>query len=661
MTRIPRRQALLLSGTTGIGVVAGCLGDDDDVDDADDIDDTDDDADGIEADDADDADDQVPAADEDDTDDDPTDEPQTPDIHDATLVFTHPDIRHPADQNFHPHGGDAQFPWPFHDSQPKYFSHSWSDLQAHPQLVRDYDYQPGILQFTLYEDFYWWNGQQLTIEDFLAEREFANYYWGGDDLDAHEAMVAWEQIDEFTARISLADTWHERWALEQTIENDYPSSSRPYYTRWIEQFEDAGDLEAIEDVRTELGETIHNTDEEIVDHFFHPFEFRFDGSIGDVGETWYEFEWTPEKNGNLRHFANLDNSDRLANFDTIRADVVEEPEVWESEMFFEEQLLPYHGFDEDLEEIAEFEVRVEQWANPTGEFGCQFNHAVHPSDNVHFRRAWAYFTDNTAWETPTRIPPEHHHPFMQDAELYSFVSEEVIDAFTEYGWNEHRWDDAETELEMGGFERNADGDWLLYEDSPDGDAGEPMEFTIQTYDWMGWIADLATDFWADLEDFGIQTEIIPERAAWGVHEDYVVSMEWTGGGSPEHTFTQVFVEPDFRNAYNVPSTIQAPEFLETTGPGDSTDDWREYDTEAMAQRLGVTTEETAYQSLVDQLTWCANQTIPHFTPSSGMSVSFYNDYTWDFIDPDEYPEMATEANFRNLWRGAFQYVPEDER
>ena len=669
-----RRSLLSAGGLLGLGILAGCLGDDDDAV-ADEPDDSDDDG-ADQVDEADDMDDDPPVADDTDDADDVDDESdsleaQPQEVYDATLTFTHGDIQHPADQNFHPYGGSAQFPWPFIDSQAKYLVNSWADpWEIHPQLVESYEYQPGILEFTIHEDFYWWSGDQMTIDDTILGLEFANYYWGGDDLDAHDTIVSWERIDELTARYALPDTWHERWALEQTIlgksrggEGEWPRANRNYYTPWIEQFEDAPTLDDIDDIRTELSETDFITDDEkLVNHFYHPFEFRFaDDGYGDVGELHYEFEWVPEKNGNLRHFANVANSDRLANYRYIRAEVVEEGEVWHTEKFLEEQTLPYASYDEGILDDAEFETKIERWAPDVGEFGFQFNHAVHPSDNVHFRRAWAYFTDNTAWESPTRVPPEYHHPFMQDAELELFASEETIEALTQYGWDEHRWEDAEIELETGGFERNGDGDWILTEDSVFADAGEPIFIELQTYGWMGYIGDGATDFWSDLEDFGIEVDIIPDTAAWGVHEDYVVSAEWTGGGSPEHTFTQIFVEPDFRNAYNVPSTIQAPEFLETTGPGASTGDWREYDTEAMTQRLGVTSDADAYQRLVDELTWCANQTIPHFTPSTGFIVSIYNDYSWNFIEPDEYPEKAHEFNFRNVWQGAFNYVPEDER
>ena len=659
-----RRRVLLGSGALG-ATLAGCLGDDDDVDDGDDVDDTDD------VDDMDDVDDTDGVDDTDDTDDADDDAVDMVEIHDIVLLYT--DSVHltepAADYGYNPSGGDAPFPWRFHDTQARYFYFSQPNAQFYPLLVDDYNYEPGILEVTLHDDFYWWSGDQMTIDDLILEREWANWTHGGDELDAHETIVTWEKIDDFTARFALVDTWNETFAIDQWLEatGQYPNHSRAYFQRWIDQYEDVGgDLDAIEDIREDIWDEEHTEDEQIVHNFYHPFEFRLDGSIGDVQEMHYDLEFVPEKNGNLRHFANPQHSEFVPNFEIIRAHIVEEHDVWEREQFSNQEIA-HISYDPDIGDGLDFPtVTHESPATGRSPMGFNFNHDVHPSDNVHFRRAFAYLTPNTAWDRFDRWPNTQYHPFYEH-QLDGFVSEDIVDALTDYHYDEMRHDDAEDELVAGGFERNADGRWLLSEDSVWGEAGEPMEFTNNHL--LGADAamdpyDEATDFWGDLDDFGIQTEhIYSLEDAWGVHEDYVFTTQYTGGSLrlavPDTVFHNIFVQPDpTRNAYNVGATISAPELLETTGPAPSTDDWVEFDIEAMAARLAVTTEEEAYQSLVDQLTWVTNQTVNHWCVFTELSMTIANDYRWNVSHIDDRPE---EPGRGGEFRGGIQYVPEDER
>ena len=639
-----------------MALLAGCLGDDengvgddaDDVDDLDPGDDTDDADDAIDVDDGDDSDDV--------TDDDGEEITELQPVDEVTAIWSTLE-EHPADLQWNPYGGDGPVWWAFRDSQARMIELSWADLGQHGNVVDSWDYQPGLLEFTIHDDFYWWSGDQMTIDDYLNNFELMNFVAGGDALDAHDNIVVANKIDDFTARLSLADTWREPWALTQTIEGDRPTeASRAFTGPWIERFEDAPDLEAVEDLREEWGDERHDTDDQIVHDYYAPYEFRFDGSIGEVGSDFVEFELVQEKNGHVRHSANLANNDRWSNIRILRAEVAEEPQVWETENFMQGEK-PSAAWNEDLEDQVDFDVDLIQFFRPPYEpFAFQFNHAVHPGNDVHFRRAWAYATDLTSWQTFEQIPVQNVHGFLSEQELETFVSQDVIDAFTDYGWDEHRWDDAEAELLAGGYERDGDGNWLLQDDSLDGEAGEPMDFEITTYGFTDYVLDLATDFWADLEDFGIQNEVILDTGvAWGAGEDYVVTAQYTGGQSPENAFTPIFVEaPANRNAYNVPSTILVPELYETTGPAPSTDDWIEYDVEAMTTRLGVTTEAEAYQALVDRLAWAVNQTVPHFTVVVRAATHLMNAEDWSFMNPEEYPEKAVRLPFRIHFYGAYQ-------
>ena len=653
---LQRRHVLRSGGLAGIAGLAGCLGDDD----ADDVDDTDDANDEpAPADDADDADDgPAPADDADDT-----DEPRL-DMHDATAVWVPHDFADlPPDIQFNPYV-DPSVPLglqPFRPHPLVALSHV--DFQHYGHVIADWSYEPGVMEFSFHEDFYWWSGDQVTIDDYVAQVEFRDFLWGGDDLDAHEEIVSLERIDDFTARLSLSDTWHETWAISQTVEEYLIEGSRMFYEPWNEEFDDAPDLDAVQDLRDEVDEDVIDTDEELVELFFNPYELRLDGSIGDVGENHWEFEFVPEKDGNLRHFANPEHYDHLPNFERYRIEVHEEPTVVGVQRLLDQDQ-PYAvggatpaAIDMFHDGEYDFDVDLHVTRQAQSDIGgIQFNHAVHPSDDPRFRRAFAYLTDNTAWTGYPEVQPlELFHPFFTDEELEMLVSEEIIDAFTDYGYDEMRVDEAEDELEAGGYERNADGDWILQEDGAEGDAGEPMEFTIGTWSWMDWLAEHGTDWYADLEAFGISTEILLELPA-----DWTVAWTYTGGGSPDEALANVFLDQDWaRPEMSIPSTIQAPDLLDTTEAGDPLEDWIEYDVGAMTDRLPVTTDAEMHQQLVDELTWVVNQTCNHYSVSPRMVMEIVNQERWHFPEPEETPEQRNSFLFRAF--PFFQYVPEDER
>ncbi len=661
-TALRRRRIIQAGGMAGVAGIAGCLGDDE-PDDADDVADADDADEPAPTDDTDDGDDTVPADDSDDADD---EEPTTelPDIHDATAVWVPHDFADlPPDIQFNPYV-DPSVPLGLQPFRPHpLIALSHVDFQHHGHVVDDWSYQPGVLEFSLHEDFYWWSGEQVTIDDYLSQIEFRDFHWGGDELDGHEEIVSLERIDDFSARLSLSDTWHETWAISQTLEEYLVEASRMFYEPWNEQFADAPDLDTVQDIRDDVEEDIIDSDDELAELFFNPYELRLDGSVGQVGEDFWEFELVREKNGNLRHFANPDNYEHLPNFERYRIEVHEEPTVVGVQRL-QDQDQPYavggatpaaidmyndgeYPFDVDLHITRQAQSDIG---------GIQFNHAVHPSDDPRFRRAFAYLTDNTAWTGyPEVLPLERYHPFFTDEELEQNVSEEVIDAFTDYGYDGMQLDEAEAELEAGGYERNADGDWILQADGAEGDAGEPMEFTIGTHSWMDWLAEHGTDWYADLEEFGISTEILLELPA-----DWTVAWTYTGGGSPDAALANVFLDDDWaRPEMSIPATIQAPEFLETTDAGGPMDGWVEYDVGAMTDRLPVTTDAEMHQQLVDELTWVVNQTCNHYSVSPRMVMEIVNQERWHFPDPEETPEQRNSFLFRAF--PFFQYVPEDER
>ena len=655
--RLRRRGVLKTGGAGGMAAIAGCLGDDADDEPADD--DTDDVADDADVPDDDGADDVDPIDDGDDADDEPA--ANVPDVHDAVAVWAPHDYADmPADVQYNPYV-DPSAPNDFPFRGAPLIGRSNIDFAHYPHLVQDWSYQPGVLEFTLHDDFYWWSGDQVTVDDYLSELEFVDFMFGGDEHDANPDIISRERIDDLTARLTLADSWHQDWGISQSIENYVLSANRSFYAEWNELFEDAADLDAVETLREDhQNDGVIDTDEELVNLYYSPYEFRLDGSIGEVGEDYWEFELIQEKDGNLRHHANHDHFDHLPNFARGRVEPREEGRVQQTQRF-QEGIQPFVGaqhvpatYEEAMAGDYDFEVDLLNFYRPpSNPGGIQFNHATHPSDDPHFRRAFAYLTDNTAWaEHPEMVPAEEYHPFFSEDELEATVSPEVIDAFTDYGYDGMQVDEAEAELEAGGYERNADGDWILQADGAEGDAGEPMDFGISTHSWMPYVSDLGSDWFQDLADFGIGNEVIME----GLPEEWTVLWNYSGGGTPEHAFGNVFLDLDWARAeYGIPSTILAPAFLETEDAPADPDDWVEYEVVTMAERLSVTTDEGMHQQLVDELAWVVNQTCNHFSVSPVAQHYALNVGDWTFPDPAETAAQHSAILFRTLHYGVCQY------
>ena len=652
--RVNRRTALGATGFVGTGLLAGCLGDDDDdpADDGDDVADGDDTE--PPADDGDDAD--GVADDGDDTDD--TDEIEEIERHDAAPIhWRGPPL--PADCQYNYWGGTEPLPSWVEASCDKYFELGWSfyDQTLRGELVHAFDYQPGILEFEFVEDVYWWSGTQFNAHDWATEFELRNWFEGGDDFDFAPEMVAIDVLDDFTVRSSLADTWREEWAVHQTLATypiQEPFSSRDFNVSWIEEFEDTGgDMDAVEEVREEFGNYNVNTDDELVHQFHIPFEFRLDGDLGDVGEETWTLELVPEKNGNQRRYVDEINYTAIrfgADEDGIRGD----------EAFMEEETAMTENWslvvDEEQGEVP-FEYELMDFQMEFDRWGWIFNNEVHPTDNPQFRRAWMFMADRELWESPEYVPQDEVNVFLTDDRLYNWVSEDVIDDFTDYGRNEVKWDEAENAMVTGGFEQDGDGSWLLQEDTADGSAGEPISFEASGHSWFEFVTELGSDFWTDIDEFGFDVEFVTD-ADW----DQPIFAGYYGGLIPEFAFDSTFGESSLSWAApnpGLPESVEAPEVGDTDA---DPEDWVEYDTRAMTDRLGVTVEDAAYQEMVDQLAWVANQTVPKALNVGQTRLNAMNDNRWDVKGLEERPESWIRLPFRHIWHnGVLNYVPEDQR
>ena len=645
-----RRSIIGIGGFVGVMALSGCLGDDEEeIEDADDVDDevaADDDV----ADDTDDPDDDDVTPPADDEDDDEPEEIVRYDVGPYNTMWE----PFPADAQYSPWSGDPIPPWQGESNAHfQLANRSNHDQVAHSRLF-DWQYEPGILEIDLRDDFYWWSGDQMVAEDLVTYFQLQDWAWGGEDLDAHPELVAYEEVGEFSVRFALADTWREEWALQQVVIDESFWSNQNWNTRWNEVFEDTGgDMDAIEDVREDLNEHRVDTDEELVDFFRIPFEFRLDESIGEIGENHWRMDLVPEKNGNPRGFTDV-------NYNHIYHWAFEETGEHANEHFLNqdqpELYQPSYGEDADEDPDFPWNYRKESWSrNEHGEFfNWNFNAEVHPTDNPFFRRAWCFMTDRSDWATldPTYTTNELAGPFVNDEWNVEVFSDDIIEAWTSYGPEEVMPDRAAQELETGGFERDAEGNWLNQEE------GEPISIDIGNWDWGGLICDGGTDFTADLEEFGIEAECLLDHP-----DPWTVNGGYHGGLLPENAFSSIFGEINlgwgqtWNNGF--PETVEAPEVGDTDA---DPDDWVEYDTRTMTDRLGVTTDEESYQAMVDELGWVFNQILPRYQVIEDVQVYIMNDERWHVDSMEDHPEKWLRAPKDQLWiSNGLAYVPEEER
>ena len=634
-----RRRFAGVAGLVGATGLVGCLGDDAEEEEPDDDDVTDDEAD-VADDDAD-VDDGVI----DDEDDDPAIE-----RYGATAYYTRTRGPLPADIQYQ-HRGDPTPAWYDNRHQFNVASRSWADLHVYGELLSDWSYEPGMFEITFRDDVFWWSGDRVDAEDFVVNQTLDDWHVGGDDLEANPNIITYEVMDEQTVRISLADTWREEWAAEQAIVDEGIGGSAAFNQQWIETFEDTGgDMDAVEEVRNDLEEYDADSDEDLVHQLHIPFEFRLDGSLGDVGEDHWMLELVPEKDGTTRYRA-----DEI-NFTSWYIGA-EEEDIFNTERFMEEEQ-PYLGETQFLDlaaaEDIPFDYHQVGFARAEDQWGWTMNAEEHPTESPWFRRAWTFATDREAWEQPHQVPLEHAgHPFLSEDRLYHWVSEDVIEQMTTYGINAE-WDRADEEMEIGGFERNADGMYLNQE------TGEPLEFTIPTQgQWMDYVEDLGSDWFADLEDWGIQAESVIDNG----DQPYPIEASYVGGNIPEVVFDSVFGEDGLGWAAQDPNfdeSVLAPAVGDADAPEE---DWVEYDTRTMTDRLGVTIDDGPYQELVDQLAWVSNQLMPRTAVITHEQLRGFNDNRWhvsaiEEADPDQYLFIPEDR----LWyNGLLSYVPEEER
>jgi hypothetical protein len=268
-------------------------------------------------------------------------------------------------------------------------------------------------------------------------------------------------------------------------------------------------------------------------------------------------------------------------------------------------------------------------------------------------------TDREQYMRPTGVIPDRIvTPFMTPDREQRYISQDVLDSMTDYGWDEVREEEATREMEAGGFERDSQGRWLFQEGEQ---AGEPMNFTIPRYVWQDQVGNQGTDFFNTMSDWGIELSVEGSDSHWGdtANGNYTWAAAYFGGGFPEQAMASNFGEIAAYGAGNpqLPATIDAPPVGQSWTEYDGSP--QTYETRTMTDRLKVTQDDQQYQEIVDQLAWVYNQIVPRFGIEGSVLTRLVNTGMWDMKSLDENPQKLTRGIGRRAWcNGLISYNPD---
>jgi ABC-type transport system substrate-binding protein len=533
-------------------------------------------------------------------------------------------------------------------------SRSYADQKFYGEVAEDWNYRPGVMDITLKEDFYFWDGEQITADDVMVTYKLSNYMWGGDENDAYENIVRAEKTGDFSVRFFLADTFREQFALANAFTGWTFFGSLNYYGPWIEKFEGASTQEEVEKVRTNLGNKEEKNPE--------PFYYNAFKIVGAEEDRWnlklrtQDMEQT--KAPAVPHFVEDIN---YAN--TVITTIESKKRVKNA---FLQGKVPYGNPTEGTGQIDESKLDFEtEWTSlirPADVGAYSFNCSKPPMSNAHFRRAWMYMLDTKKHSTARMNPEKAVTGFFTENRENIYISDSVRESLTDYKWDQHAVEAAEREMKKGGFEKSAKGNWLFQK----GDrAGTPMSFEIPSFSWMSSLRNHSTSFTQAMDDFGIKVKHVGDTGGvWGKIADtsYDVAMTYWGGGYPARTFAINFGTVEGFGSGNplMPDTWEGP----PVGQPDA-DPSETYQLTTAAQRLKVTRNDEQYQRLVDRLSWAFNQTVPRAPIGAAAQRALLNTTKWDWPIPiaeGDNPHYWIKMFFRRPWNtGGVAYVPEGER
>ena len=474
-SNLNRRQLLALSsGALTLGV-AGCLGDDDDDDD----------------------DTAAPGDDDDDTDDD--------DFDPEDYVFTYIswDEGNFFDRTYNQFSPEAHGNYLAHwryaiqvDEMPPGETH-WDGVVDH-ELSAD-----GCTIETTYEEgFEWWDGTPVTAHDLKAEADIDAWI----DHDGPEnAPTTTEVEDDYTFIQHLPGPSNEVNVelVEHRIEvkEDW---ARP----WLDQYEDASDEEAREDITNDLMETRVTREDQVEESLGNglwiPEQIETTEILWRKWDDHYRADRT-----DLQYILEVDIPDAAAAEQAIRDGRIDMEEGPGMEWEYHDKLEHLLGRDH------------------TGARRMHFN-----QNNDHFRhrevrQAIAFALDFTEMEE-TALAAEGFvgsHPVSRGT-LSTFLMErhledDFMDQLIDYG-DESKMDEAEERMQAAGYERDGDV-WV-------GNDGETEDIQLVGPD-AGAVQVMSENIGLQLDDFGLQTEqrFMPGdqfNQIWNESYDFDIIMNW---------------------------------------------------------------------------------------------------------------------------------------
>lgn len=569
---------------------------------------------------------------------------------------TEADERVWSDQIWHNYNQGWRLPLPA-DVQWNFFAENsfdaffiWDDFRNDwavngPQLIlmERINHQPGLVEFEYQSDpsFRWWDGTEHTLDDFIWNWQWQEGEWAQGPDYMKDIVVRRERVDDTTMRYYLSDTYNAQFAHYNTLGfggHFDTQLNQEQYGSWYQDLSDA----STEDERTSIMDELSNTtwDDPQKASFIHPFMAR------DATDEYYQFElrkkeadWMDQPEGAwVKRF----------NFDTFRWHVYEE-QVRHRQAFIQGKAGRISGTDAfEIQEGENLDFETEfQEEFPLGGSGPSaylMNGTVHPFNNVHFRRAWAYLLDRETHTIQRGVTLQNFLPFYgkREARVYGDFSDEFLDSLNNYGPGESMVDAAEAEMEAGGFERNSDGRWLYQEGDQEGD---PIEETAGISQWANpdWMRN-NENFVNALDDFGISFSVEIDDTVWGrmSEGEYRIDQAYFGGRGPypssvhERTFA-IDNGHGGRGFQQFPPVWEGPEIGNADAPGERTKE-RTYEVKTMINQMPVTADQEQWQDMNKQLTWVFNQGVPIVPIGYEINALMWNteDWSWPLPRDEEY-------------------------
>ena len=490
------------------------------------------------------------------------------------------------------------------------YAHTTFDGKIYSGLMEDITYQPGVVTLKMHDDFYWWNGTNVTAEDARVQYHVNNYV---NYPTANEKIVRFEKMGDYEFRLFLDDTYRENYALNSTVVGSRLWGNRDYYRSYLEDFEDMTTESEINKLADRLSNKITESDPEPM------FNINF------------KLEATEPDRYILKRRDDVHFSD-VINYDTYELVISEEADKKGQQAFLSGNSVPLVGESKSKLEPS-FDAEEVSTPAASGPGAYQFNCGKAPTSDPHFRRAFAHILNRKKHATTTMNVDEYMTGVpIKDIEVDTF-GQSFLDSLTGYGLDSVNRDAAQAEMEAGGYEQDSDGNWLFKE----GDrAGEPMKFTVPYFPFIADLANNATSFVNEMADFGIQLDL-ESRDTGALWEDLSVGPNfeialayWGGGPQLTDTYSRSFLDTGPTGAHginNFPETVELP----PVGDSDGSDET--YEVANMVSLLAVTSDQDKYDALAKRLAWICNQGLPGVTIGLSPSIDTLNTQDWEWLLP----------------------------